>query len=214
MDYYINGTKVEVGQVWIDSEGDEHAIINIDAHPNYPIDTVGECWAGDGWLWNHERTHGSGRHLVHLKQLTKKEPTMLIERDKFYKMRDGRRVRIICVDRPIPRYEVTALSDQGGLYNFNIHGKNATADESLDIIAPWQDPLDFDWDCLAAWTSNIAMDEDGKWWAYAGKPHLHTYWWDATGDNEAELIPQNYHPKNYTGTWQESLHVNPKYKDA
>ena len=216
MDYYINGTKVEVGQDWIDSEGDEHEVCGINSALSYAIKTSdNKSWTKDGWEWQHESGSVNGCHLVHLKQPTKKEPTMQIERDKFYKLRDGRRVRVICIDRPIPRYEVTALSDQGGLYNFNAHGKNVTADESLDIIAPWQDPLDFDWDCLAAWcNSYIAMDESKRWWAYTSKPQPHPYAWNDPDDNWVHVIPENYHPKNYTGTWQDSLHLNPKYKDA
>ena len=89
------------------------------------------------------------------------------------------------------------------------------ARNEYDIIAPWQDPLDFEWDCLPKWKDRyIAMDENGSWLSYASKPQPRHYTWGATDDSGQQVIPKEYHPKNYTGTWQDSLHVNPKYKDA
>jgi hypothetical protein len=69
--------------------------------------------------------------------------------------------------------------------------------------------LDFDWDCLPKWCNDwIAMDPyGGGWYSYDKKPSKGVCVWL----NEGELcsIGKDYAPKNYTGSWENSLTKNP-----
>ena len=78
INYYINGTRVEVGQVWVDSEGEEQTIFKLKKlDSKYPVCTDNRCdlktWTAHGWMWNDESGDKNKRHLSHLKQQPEKE---------------------------------------------------------------------------------------------------------------------------------------------
>lgn len=76
--------------------------------------------------------------------------------------------------------------------------------------------LDFDWNCLPVWANWIAMDERGIWHCYKDKPILSNYIWLYRGVSyidKYDIIHPKYMPRNFTGTWTDSLFENPKYKN-
>jgi hypothetical protein len=79
---------------------------------------------------------------------------------------------------------------------------------SYDIIGEWQEPLDFDWSCLPAWASEcIAMDSEGVWIAFNCKSLKSS---EYLNYKEISIrIHEDYTPKNFKGTWKDSLFKNP-----
>lgn len=135
---------------------------------------------------------------------------MKIEAGKFYRTRDGRKVRVYAVDG-------------GGLYT--IHGAVYRADEWMigrwdltgsnlshgfhDLISEWVDKPVVDWSKLAAWHRWVAMDEDGSWYAYAETPHMgSTVWSGLDGNVNGDRVPAAYSP-TFSGDWKDSLVERP-----
>lgn len=83
-----------------------------------------------------------------------------------------------------------------------------------NYIRPVQEELDFDWDCLPKWANKyIAYSKDYAWYSYDKKPtilSLKEIWYN---EGQACLIPKEYAPKNFKGSFMESLFKNPKYKE-
>lgn len=77
-----------------------------------------------------------------------------------------------------------------------------------------QEELDFDWDCLPKWIDKyIAYSKDYGWYSYDKKPTillLKEIWYSG---GKVCLIPKEYTPKNFKGSFMESVFKNPKYKD-
>ena len=132
---------------------------------------------------------------------------MKLERDKFYKTRSGRKAQAVYVagDGVVIRLDSGASVS---LYANGLKHLNETPNR-YDLIAPWQEPLDFDWDCLPKWADKwTALYDDGFWYCFAAEPLRGCVDW---GGPEMVEIPSCCAPKNYTGAWQDSLHKNPKY---
>lgn len=119
---------------------------------------------------------------------------MKIEAGKFYKIRDGEKVKI---------YEV---------YGHVIHGVYQDAAKNLgcwlidgkksglveypdDIVDEWEDPIDFDISCLPAWANWITRDCEGWSW-FDAKPHYYAvkHEWQSLRPFNG-LIPHNHIPK-------------------
>lgn len=99
--------------------------------------------------------------------------------------------------------------------SYTLNGRYHDDDElsSEDIVGEWQEPLDFDWSCLPAWANEyIAMDESGVWCFYKFKPTLKGEYW-STPDSSFYTIPTEYTPKNFKGSWENSLFKNPNIKN-
>lgn len=98
--------------------------------------------------------------------------------------------------------------------NEKIYGdKSVVYDSDLEN---WKNskPFEFDPFCLPAWAKWIAMDEDGDWFLYVKKPFLDKelggFNYDRVLDNgnieiATGLIPLKYAPKNFKGSWKDSL---------
>lgn len=138
---------------------------------------------------------------------------MKLEIGKEYVTRNGLKVKIYDIAES-GEYPVVAGVLTGSNILPNIYTKEGiTGIDDLNIVGEWQDPLGFDWSCLPPWTNEyVAMDEDGKWWAFSKKPtcgmEAKGSWW-RLGGGEALLIPVNYAPKNFKGSWENSLFKNP-----
>lgn len=82
--------------------------------------------------------------------------------------------------------------------------------DDYDIVGEWQEPLDFDWSCLPKWANRyIAMDSSGVWCFHEFKPTLKDGYWLSEPDSCFYTIPDEYAPKNFKGTWGNSLFKNP-----
>jgi hypothetical protein len=61
---------------------------------------------------------------------------------------------------------------------------------------------------LPEWKNKyIAMDSDGCWYSYNGKPPIRL---DMGTPVNGSIIPLDYEPKGYNGDWKDSLMKNPK----
>ena len=64
--------------------------------------------------------------------------------------------------------------------------------------------LDFDASCLPSWANKfIAMDDGGQWYGFLYIPKINRSVWYG---NECCEIPSDFAPKNFTGSWSDSLH--------
>lgn len=135
-----------------------------------------------------------------------------LEIGKEYVTRSGLKVKV---------YDIAESGDfpviAGVLKNNRVYPNAYTKDgrhsfvetDDLNIVGEWQEPLDFDWSCLPAWANEyIAMDESGVWCFYKIKPTLKGEYW-STPDSSFYTIPTEYAPKNFKGSWENSLYKNP-----
>lgn len=56
---------------------------------------------------------------------------MKIERDKWYVLQNGQKVRCICIDRPDSTYPILCLRDNGNLTAHRADGSGAPAERSI-----------------------------------------------------------------------------------
>lgn len=132
-----------------------------------------------------------------------------IERDKFYRTRDGRKVRVVFTEKegqyPVVGVEgncIYSYTDKGRIY---VDGGESHG----DLIAPWVDKPTIDRSILPAWANKaVAMDSDGSWWCYSEKPTQAAFaerWNPSDWCHNLEL-PPSYYPK-WEGDWKDSLIV-------
>lgn len=135
---------------------------------------------------------------------------MKIERDKFYRTRDGQKVRVVCTDA-IGHYPVVGLAESETVCRrYRINGmwrdiESVTTEH--DLIAEWIDAPTVDWSKMAAWHRWVAMGKSEKWYSFDVKPtasRIQT--WEHVGNSL--LIPPEYAPK-WSGDWKESLTERP-----
>lgn len=69
---------------------------------------------------------------------------MKLELGKHYKTRDGRKVRIICVDKMSDSHPIVGLILEGdweAISAYTEQGKYATYDSHEDIVSEWREPI-------------------------------------------------------------------------
>jgi hypothetical protein len=65
----------------------------------------------------------------------------------FYKTRDGRKVRVLCVDAPgdfpvMGYYEIpNPTVHHYGMWNWRQNGTNNDFDAYMDLVTPWREPI-------------------------------------------------------------------------
>lgn len=136
-----------------------------------------------------------------------------IEAGKFYRTRDGRKAGIYRTDakgkRPIHGYIVDSEENAFCWYKGGYSFSNRDVKYENDLISEWQEPLDFDWNCLPKWANKyIAADPRGNWFSSNSK--ITFVRWGL--NNQTDIlgyIPKEYQPKNFTGNWEDSLFKNP-----
>lgn len=84
--------------------------------------------------------------------------------------------------------------------------ENATS--QFDLIAPWTDPVPWDWSTTPPWINWIVLSPNGFWWMHSEEPIQDAYSWIGFGECAA-LIPQSHHPK-WSGEWKLSKTMRPK----
>jgi hypothetical protein len=78
-----------------------------------------------------------------------------------------------------------------------------------DLIAPWTDPVPWDWSTTPPWINWIAMDENKDWWMYAAEPSAGPAAWLGGGCSR-HLIPKSHAPK-WHGDWRKSKTMRPGF---
>ncbi len=137
---------------------------------------------------------------------------MKIEKGKFYKTRNGRKVEILKTDAKNPYPIVGSITRSDGIELSASWCDNGTylkyAEHANDIIDELEEALDFDPYCLPKWADKwIAMDADGDWYSYSIEPTRDDWnlvWSNELGDELSDM-PVSFSPKNYKGDWKDSL---------
>lgn len=130
---------------------------------------------------------------------------MKIERDRFYRTRDGRKA--LCVynqkEGEYPCVIVAASGQWSATEKGSYYSDDSESD--LDIVSQWVEPLDLDHSALPAWANKfVTMDADYRWTCSDSKPERRNRGWDST--NYAMWIPPEHNPKGFDGEWKDSLH--------
>lgn len=145
--------------------------------------------------------------------------TLKIESGKFYRTRNGHKVRIYATDGggEYPVHGAIYLDD--GVWisrTWTSNGFYSSIDDTSDsdLISEWRqtiDDIDFDKSCLPKWAKFICMNEAGQWYWSDAKPTyirqangLLDEYWDLSGQVSG-IIPDEHAPKNYQGVWKDSL---------
>lgn len=77
-----------------------------------------------------------------------------------------------------------------------------------DLIAPWTDPVPWDWSTTTPWINWIAMDETTSWFMYDFEPEMRERAW-VSNRGSVHLIPSSHSPK-WSGDWKLSKTMRPK----
>lgn len=133
-----------------------------------------------------------------------------IEVGKFYKTRDGHKVRIYATDGA---REICAIH---GAYLMPIGWDNSAwysngsfygnVDSEFDIISEWIDKPEVNWSTMPAWVNWVAQDKCRSWFGHENKPSISNSCWMSY---TITYIPAPYAPQNYTGDWKDSLVERP-----
>lgn len=156
---------------------------------------------------------------------------MNIEAGKFYKTRNGMKVRIYATDGG----RINDPSNPDNFYDEAVHGAffrdgywymiywgidgvlSRREMKDFDIVSPWFDPPLVDWDKFPKHIIALAMNDDGTWRGYLDRPN---------GINEKqgvwylterpyframfEIKPADY--PIFSGDWRDSLVIRPGYE--
>jgi hypothetical protein len=134
---------------------------------------------------------------------------MKIELNKTYRTRDGRKARVICVDRRSD-YSIVALISPGlnnaveDVFIYLSDGIcSATEDLPLDLISEWVDKPLFDPETFPKWKW-AAIDRDGTSWVFTDKPKKMSggIWCIADVRDGRAKIDRGV---QFTGNWEDSL---------
>ena len=129
---------------------------------------------------------------------------------KFYKTRDGHKVRIYATDGS-PQYPI-----HGAYLNHDNHWTqtactltgeyfcNCNYGSPLAIVSEWSDKPEFDWSKHSPWLKYAAQDKNGLWFLYSDRPEKSCASWWLITQGGALLIPAEYTPK-FSGSWEDSL---------
>jgi len=79
---------------------------------------------------------------------------------------------------------------------------------NADLIAPWTEPVPWDWSTTPPWINWIAMDSNGSWYMYDSEPGVAEKCWSFTGMS-THRIPKSHSPK-WSGDWKLSKTQRPK----
>lgn len=130
---------------------------------------------------------------------------MKIERDKFYRTREGKKARVLCTDATGLQPIIAQFEGESPTRRYYLDGRYLDATSSFDLVAPWIDKPLIDRSILPAWANKaVAMDEGGVWFCYAQIPDQHSSAWHSS--YATVQIPASYTP-NWTGDWKHSLVV-------
>jgi hypothetical protein len=139
-----------------------------------------------------------------------------IQVGKFYRTRNGLKVRIYALDGCAPyvvhgAYQHKELGwiftgwTDNGMYN-SLLDDHPTSD--LDIVSEWVDKPVFDWSIQSPWFKYAAMDYDGQWFLFDNKPTRVLDHWTGVGSTCVARIPLAYVPF-FLGDWKDSLIQRP-----
>lgn len=79
----------------------------------------------------------------------------------------------------------------------------------LDLIAPWTDPVPWDWSTTPPWINWIAMWKDGDWFLFDTEPLIKGDAWGNDDGISSHHIPKSHAPK-WSGEWKLSKMMRPK----
>lgn len=125
-----------------------------------------------------------------------------------WKTRDGRKA-IVGAENPNARLGCRFIGwIDGWSGDWSEDGRRDCLQRSMDLIAPWTDPVPWDWSTTPPWINWIAMDKNGDWFMYTEEPALDFTGWIGFGQY-AVKIPTKYSPK-WSGNWKFSNTQRPK----
>jgi hypothetical protein len=135
-----------------------------------------------------------------------------IQVGKFYKTRNGLKVRIYALDGHTPYSVHGAYQHKGlgwiftgwtndGIYTSSLDDCPAS---DLGIMSEWVDKPIFDWSIQSSWFKYAAMDYDEEWFLFDDKPIRALERWVGVGSTCISRIPPAYAP-TFEGDWKNSL---------
>ena len=88
--------------------------------------------------------------------------------------------------------------------------ENATS--QFDLVAPWSDPVPWDWSTTPPWINWIAKNAKGVWCMFDNEPSEMGNAWSLNGAS-CHHVPQSNEPK-WSGDWKLSKTMRPGYKEV
>lgn len=136
---------------------------------------------------------------------TIQKPFLPFERDKYYRAKNGEKLRCICTDGP-GEYPVIFVSPIGVTYRHTLDGRIDYFEvDPHDIIAPWIERPTLDQSLLARLFKCAVMDGNRKRLAYTCQDlyvHELSQQWIAR-EGYLVPIPEEIAPK-FDGDWKDS----------
>lgn len=82
------------------------------------------------------------------------------------------------------------------------------SENEFDLIAPWTEPVPWDWSTTPPWINWIAMEFTGSFWLYENEPIADDGAWSSNGGS-CHRVPNSHAPK-WSGDWKLSKTQRPK----
>ena len=153
---------------------------------------------------------------------------MKLEVGKYYRTRDGRKVRVVCNNRKALNGRIFVGLVEGDDFEYTIYceesGRADTVDCDYDLVSEWIDKPEFDWSKAAAWHVAVAKSHYArKWYAFDKIPEFScsescfgyakasVYYSGGSVFYAGEQIPDKYAP-TWEGDARDSLIIRPGYE--
>ena len=147
-------------------------------------------------------------------------PPLEIIVGQFYRTRGGQKARIYATDGGVRDQMIHGAYHNGEAwvaatwYQAGCYFQQFRDEESRDLVAPWIDKPEVNWDVMPEGAVAVAMDEDGMWCAFDQIPYI---------SSEAEWMHRNgrclygwriypQHIPQWSGDWRDSLVIRPGHE--
>jgi hypothetical protein len=130
-----------------------------------------------------------------------------------WKTRDGRKAIVAAENNQASEHMQLVGWIEPHAYSWARTGRHREFDESkLDLVAPWTDPVPWDWSTTPPWLNCLIQGPSGQWYLCEAGVDVGNDGLLFNGSRSIQ-IPTHYAPK-WTGDWKLSKTMRPGYKEA
>lgn len=127
-----------------------------------------------------------------------------------WKTRDGRKAIVAAENPNAVEFQRFVGWIERGSCSWSVDGywRTDVVEGNADLVAPWTDPVPWDWSTTPPWVNWICKNSSGQWWATDVEAVMTqgTHWPKGT---HSYIIPREYEPK-WSGDWKLSKTMRPK----
>lgn len=127
-----------------------------------------------------------------------------------WKTRDGRKAIVAAINGSARSYTKCIGWVNGSVFSWCLSGKwTGESNQDLDLVAPWIDPVPWDWSTTPPWLNCLIQGPSGQWYLCEAGVYVCN---DGILFKGAKSIPvpKEYAPK-WSGDWRNSKTMRPGF---